>query len=66
MPTSHSLGARMLSVTEVADHLGISEETVRRFIRRDELRSVSFGRRVLVHPDDLTEFIESRRASSHA
>lgn len=66
MPATHALGTRMLSVMEVGAILGLSEETVRRFIRHSELRSTRFGRRVLVHPDDLHEFIESRRTRTCA
>ncbi len=61
MTASAPVHVRLLSVAEVADQLGISIDQVRRYIRRKELTAVRFGRRVLVHPDDLVAFIESHR-----
>lgn len=53
--------ARLLSVSDAADHLGLSIDHVRRLIRRRELAAVRIGRRVLVHSADLTAFIELHR-----
>jgi excisionase family DNA binding protein len=62
MSTSSSAQpVRLLSVTDAADALGLSVDVIRRLIRRSELGCVRVGRRVLVHPDDLTQFIEDHR-----
>ncbi len=52
---------RLLSVTEVAVVLGISELMVRHYIRDGELPVVRVSERCLrVRPDDLRDFIDRR------
>lgn len=60
---SHKSETYLLSVFDASARLGLSEEMVRRYIRRKELKAIRFGRRVLVHPEDLDAFIESRRSA---
>lgn len=60
----HESATYLLSVMEAATRLGLSEETVRRYIRHGELSAIKFGRRVLVHPEDLDAFIDSCRPRS--
>ena len=49
----------VLSIDEVAGHLGLHRKTVELMIRRGELRSTRVGRRVLVRVDELQEFIDA-------
>jgi len=53
-------GKRMHSIAEVAERLGVSVSLVRKMIRRREMPSAKIGRRVLIDPDWLAEFIASR------
>jgi excisionase family DNA binding protein len=48
----------LLSVAQVAEHLGIHEQTVRKLIRAGDLVATPIGRRVLVHPRELDDFID--------
>ena len=52
----------LLSVNQVAEQLGLHEQTVRKLIRKGDLVATPIGRRVLVHPVDLESFVERHRA----
>jgi len=52
---------RLLNVPQVAKRLQISERQVYRFIKRTELRALRIGRRVLIDPLDLADFLERCR-----
>jgi excisionase family DNA binding protein len=52
---------RLLSVKETADILNVSTWTVREKIAKGELRTVRIGRRLLIDPSDLEEFIEQNK-----
>ena len=54
----------LLSVVQVAEQLGIHEQTVRKLIRSGDLVATPIGRRVLIHPADLENFVERHRAIS--
>jgi excisionase family DNA binding protein len=43
---------------EVAEILGVSVRTLRKYIKRGELRAVKIGRNYLVRPQDLDDFLE--------
>jgi len=43
----------MLSLAEYAKAKGVSERSVRRAITEGRIRAEHFGRRVLIHPDEL-------------
>lgn len=47
------LPERTMTITEVAEHLQCSHDTVRREISRGNLRAVKFGRSIRIRPDDL-------------
>jgi len=64
--SNYPVPVRLLSVADAADMLGVSTDHARRLIRRRELRSVHIGRRVLVHPDDLNQFIEDHRSEARS
>ena len=48
----------VLSVDEVAEHLGLHEKTVRKMIQRGDLTATRVGRRVLIRQDELQQFID--------
>ncbi|MBU0570607.1 MAG: helix-turn-helix domain-containing protein [Candidatus Omnitrophica bacterium] len=51
---------KYLTVPEVAKKLDITEEWVRDLIARKEIKAVKIGQ-WKIRPDDLQEFIESRK-----
>jgi len=51
----------LLDADTVGASLGVSPEKVYLLARSGELRSVSIGRSVRFHPDDVTTFVEERR-----
>ena len=53
----------LLTVKEVSQKLHISERQIRRLVARGELRALRIGRRVLIDPHDLTDFLESCRTA---
>lgn len=55
---------QLLSVKECAEALGVTHWTVSRFIKRGELSCIRVGRRVLIAPNDLRIFLESRRVAA--
>ncbi len=52
---------QLLDVSEVAQRLRISPQTVRRWRALGKLRAVKLGRRTLFHPDDVAGLIEKAR-----
>lgn len=52
---------RLLSLPEAASRLGVSRHTMRAWIRQRRLPFVRLGRRVLLHPRDVENFIEANR-----
>jgi excisionase family DNA binding protein len=59
MPEITFAPQRLLTVAEVADILRRTTDSTYILVRRGELRAVRTGRRVLVRPADLAEYIES-------
>ncbi len=53
--------ARLLSVPEAADQLGISEKGVRRAVTRGDLVAHRIGRLLRIAEDDLAVFVALRR-----
>ncbi len=49
---------KLLSVPEVAKHLGVTDETVRRHVRSGKLRAEKLGHQWFVHVVDLDSFSE--------
>jgi excisionase family DNA binding protein len=44
---------------DLVDILGVSVRTLRKYIKRGELRAVKIGRNYLVRPQDLDDFLEA-------
>ena len=49
-----------LTVPEVAEKLGLTDEWIRDLIRKKEIKAVKIGQ-WKIKPEDLEEFIKSRR-----
>jgi excisionase family DNA binding protein len=56
-----SQGRRFVSVSDVAEQLGVCTKTVRRWIKSSELHSHRFGRRLRIADEDLAAFVALRR-----
>jgi excisionase family DNA binding protein len=54
-------GSDLLSVAELARHLGISKWTVYRLVRSSELRAVRVGERIRFRPEDVTAYLDRDR-----
>lgn len=50
-----------LTVPKVARMLGLAESTVRRAIRNDGLKSIRFGRQLLIRPADLEAYMSGKQ-----
>jgi excisionase family DNA binding protein len=57
---------QLLSVTQVADHLSVSERYIRALIARRELPIVRIGRHTLIEPEALAQFVEAHGSGSQA
>jgi excisionase family DNA binding protein len=53
---------RFYSIVQVADLLGVSPRSVRRWVTTRELLAHRFGRQVRISDADLRAFIEGRRS----
>lgn len=53
-------GKKIYTVDEVAEMLRLDSSTIRRFLRKKELRGLKFGLAWRIEEKDLNEFIESR------
>jgi excisionase family DNA binding protein len=49
-----------LKVEQIADELGLSEETVLRWIRKKELKAYKLGKNYRVKREDYQEFLDQR------
>ena len=49
-----------LKVEQIADELGLSEETVLRWIRKKELKAYKLGKNYRVRREDYQEFLDQR------
>ena len=63
MSTTHAdamlrTGSDLLTVGQLACHLGISKWTVYRLVRSSELRAVRVGERIRFRPEDVTAYLE--------
>lgn len=49
-----------LSVAQIAQHLQMDEETIRRWIRTKQLKAYKFGRDLRVRREDFDQFVKER------
>lgn len=56
--------SNLLPVQEAAAYLGVSEKTVRRLIKAQDISVVRVGRLVRIRPDELKRFVEASTACS--
>jgi len=54
----------LLTVTQTAEHLGVSNKTVRRWIAEGDLPIHRLGRSIRITERDLLDFIKMRRSTS--
>jgi excisionase family DNA binding protein len=52
---------RLLTIVEVADHLRLSEKTLRRLIARGRIPCVRIGRQIRFLPGDVFRWLEARK-----
>mgnify|MGYP006291000705 CR=1 FL=1 len=52
---------RTLTVEDAADVLGVSAETVRRYVRRGDLAAMRWGRRIRITPEAIRAFQDARK-----
>jgi excisionase family DNA binding protein len=50
-----------LRVRDIVEQLGVSEETVRIWIRTKKLPAIRIGRDYLIDPDDFKQFLKKHR-----
>ncbi len=50
---------KLLTPTDVANHLQVSERTVTQWLRRGHLRGFKIGKEWRISPDDLQAFLEA-------
>ena len=53
---------RLLTIPDVAERCQVSEKTVRRWIVAGELAAYLLGRQWRIDPEDLQNFLKSRRS----
>lgn len=52
---------QLLSLLDVARLLGLSQHTIRSFVRKGKLRPVRICRRLLFAPDEVTRFLSEAK-----
>ena len=62
-PSPDAYPPALLTVDDVAEHIGASTRHVRRLIERGQLPIIRIGKLVRVAPDDLARLIAARRES---
>ncbi len=59
-----SMNEKLLTPTQVAERLQITERTVYEWIRGGKLTALKLGRLWRIHPEDLEAFLEGARAKA--
>ena len=54
-------GVKLYSVKDIATAMDVSEQTVRRYIKRGYLKSKKIGRNIFITEAQLKEFIEANK-----
>ncbi|MGI8575663.1 MAG: helix-turn-helix domain-containing protein [Egibacteraceae bacterium] len=55
------LGEHLLTVTEVAEHMRVSNMTVYRLIKAGELPALQIGKNYRISSEDLTAYLDAAR-----
>ncbi len=55
------MSSRFMTVEEIAKDLGVTEETVRGYIRARKLTAYRVGRDYKIRPEDYQKFLEEHR-----
>lgn len=55
-------GSKKLSISEVAEELGVTKITVHSYIKKGLLRAIKIGRRVYVKRDDLNSALKEYKS----
>jgi excisionase family DNA binding protein len=66
MTTTFSSSQKLLSVRDVAKHFSVNGQTVRKWVRAGELKTLRFGGSIRIRTEDLQDFItanERQRAT---
>ena len=58
------MSSRFMSVEEVAKDLGVTDETVRGYIRAKKLVAYKMGRDYKIKPEDYQKFLEEHRTDA--
>ena len=63
--TEQPESARLLEVAHAAHRLGVSQDTIRRYVRDGKLPAIRLpGNHLRIEPADLSAFIEERRTAN--
>ena len=54
-------GVKLYSVKDIATAMDVSEQTVRRYIKRGFLKSKKIGRNIFITEEQLKDFIEANK-----
>lgn len=53
--------SKMLTIKQVAERLGLHENTVRRYVQEGMIPAVKFEKAIRIEQEDLEEFIRQRK-----
>jgi excisionase family DNA binding protein len=56
---------QLVSVAVASTRLGVSPQTVRRFLKAGKLATIRLGRRVLIDTADINRLVHEAKASGH-
>lgn len=60
MQDKNGLGAPLLTMRQAADHLGISEKSLSRYVKKSQIKSLRIGWRIKFDPAEVAKFIAQR------
>jgi excisionase family DNA binding protein len=58
--TLHMDSERLLSISRLKEHTGLSESGIRRLVRQGVIPAVRIGRRILFKPSSIARFLDQR------
>jgi excisionase family DNA binding protein len=57
---------KLLSISQAAEQLGLSSHTIRAWVQKRQIQHYKLGRRVLISPASLSEFLAKRLIDSES